>query len=254
MSNSLDLEKLLMSEIVGVLKDHGLGDNEEIVKEEKTEDKAVINEAYVTEAPKFDLKTELLSKKNKAAHQELLEGYVKTLNAISAHLDSVDKDNANLNHSAFRQLKIDEAYNYNAAFLHGLFFQNISDLNSAISMNSLAFMRIERDFGSFDTWQRDLIACSLSSRNGWAIMGYSTMLKRYVNTFIDLHSLNCMIGLHPIIVLDCWEHSYYRDYLKDRKSYIYGMMKELDWGVIENRIKIADQIHGLLKWVDIQTK
>ena len=85
MSNSLDLEKLLMSEIVGVLKDHGLGDNEEVVKEEKTEDKAVISEAYVTEAPKFDLKTELLSKKNKAAHQELLEGYVKTLNAISAH-------------------------------------------------------------------------------------------------------------------------------------------------------------------------
>lgn len=247
MNKNLDIEKLLMSEIVSVLKDHGLAEDRQEKKDVKSGEMKVISEAYVTEAPKFDLKTELLSKKNKAAHQELLEGYVKTLNAISAHLDSVDKDNANLNHSAYRQLKIDEAYNYNAAFLHGLFFQNISDLNSSISMNSLAFMRIERDFGSFDTWQRDFIACTLSSRNGWAIMGYSTMLKRYINTFIDLHSLNCMIGLQPIIVMDCWEHSYYRDYLKDRKSYVYGMMKELDWEVIENRIKIADQIHGLLK-------
>jgi superoxide dismutase len=56
-----------------------------------------------------------------------------------------------------------------------------------------------------------------------------------------------MIGFHPVIVMDCWEHSYYRDYLKDRKTYVFAMMKELDWNVIENRIKIADQIHGLLK-------
>ena len=62
-----------------------------------------------------------------------------------------------------------------------------------------------------------------------------------------MHSQNVMIGMQPIIVVDCWEHSYYRDYLKDRKTYVFAMMKELDWNVIENRIKIADQIHGLLK-------
>ncbi len=239
--NKKDIEQLLMKEIKSSLADSG------VLKEEVKEDNNTLNEAYVAEAPKFDLKTELLSKKNKAAHQELLEGYVKTLNTVSAKLDTADRDAANLNHSEFRSLKLDETYNYNAAFLHGLFFQNISDLNSTISMNSLSFMRIERDFGSFDAWQRDFIACSLSARNGWAVMGYSTMLKRYINTFIDLHSLNCMIGFQPIIVMDCWEHSYYRDYLKDRKTYIYAMMKELNWDTIESRVKIADQIHGLLK-------
>lgn len=239
--NKKDIEQLLMEEIKSSLTDSG------VLKEEVKEDNNTLNEAYVAEAPKFDLKTELLSKKNKAAHQELLEGYVKTLNTVSAKLDTADRDSANLNHSEFRSLKLDETYNYNAAFLHGLFFQNISDLNSTISMNSLSYMRIERDFGSFDAWQRDFIACSLSARNGWAVMGYSTMLKRYINTFIDLHSLNCMIGFQPIIVMDCWEHSYYRDYLKDRKTYIYAMMKELNWDTIESRVKIADQIHGLLK-------
>ena len=39
-----------------------------------------------------------------------------------------------------------------------------------------------------------------------------------------------------------WEHSYYRDYLRDKKTYIHAMMKELDWEVVEARVKKADKI------------
>jgi len=42
--------------------------------------------------------------------------------------------------------------------------------------------------------------------------------------------------------MDCWEHSYYRDYLSDRKTYVYGMMKELDWKEIDERFKKAEKI------------
>ena len=52
----------------------------------------------------------------------------------------------------FSSLKLDESHNHNAAFLHGLYFQNISDMNSEINADSIAFMRLERDFGSFDLW------------------------------------------------------------------------------------------------------
>jgi Fe-Mn family superoxide dismutase len=206
----------------------------------------IIKESYVTQAGKFDLKTELLSEKTKKSHQALLEGYVKELNEISAKLDSADTSEANLNNSEFRSLKIDETYNLNAAFLHGLYFQNISDLNSQVSTDSLSYMKLSRDFGTFDKWQEDFIACSLSARNGWAVTLYSTQLKRYVNTVIDLHSQNVMIGMQPLIVIDCWEHSYYRDYLKDRKTYVFAMMKELNWNVIEERFKQAEKIHKIL--------
>ena len=37
-----------------------------------------------------------------------------------------------------------------------------------------------------------------------------------------------------------------RDYLKDRKTYIYGMMKEFNWQVIEDRVKVADKIGRIL--------
>ena len=175
-----------------------------------------------------------------------MEGYVDQLNEISAQLDNANREKSNLNHSSFRALKIDEAYNHNAAFLHGLFFQNISDVNSQITMDSLAFMRLERDFGSFDKWQEDFMACAMAARNGWVVTAYNTQLRRYINMVIDLHSQNVMIGCHPVIVVDCWEHSYYRDYLKNRKAYVSGMMKELNWNVIEDRIKLADKFHKVL--------
>ena len=212
-----------------------------------TNSKKNLDESYVTQAKKFVLTTELLSEKNKKAHQELFEKYVETLNRVSAELDGADRSDANSNHSTFRSLKIDETFNLNGAFLHGLFFENISDPHSQLTMDSLTFMRLERDFGTFDAWQKDFIACAMSSRNGWAITVYNTFLDRYMNVVCDLQSLNVPFSAHPVIVLDMWEHSYYRDYLNDKKAYIFAMMKELDWDVVEKRIKKVEKIGKVLK-------
>jgi len=197
----------------------------------------ILEESYVTQAKKFDLKTELLSEKTKAARQKDFEGYIESLNEISAQLDTVDRDSANDRKSMFRGLKLDESHNMNAAFLRALHFENISDLRSNLTMDMLSFLRLERDFGSFDQWQKDFIACGMSSRDGYAITGYSVFLKRYMNMVIDTESLNVPIGFLPIISLDVAEGAYFRDYLSDRKSYIVNMMKEFNWDSIEKRIK-----------------
>ena len=47
--------------------------------------------------------------------------------------------------------------------------------------------------------------------------------------------------------MDMWQHSYYKDYLKDSKTYLIAMMKQLNWNVIEERIKKADKIINVLK-------
>ena len=238
-----DLNDIVNEAVSRTLFESGLTKrNTSVVAEEKQN----LSEAYVTQSGKFDLQTELLSSKTKKAHQELLDGYVKELNNISAKLDAADKAGANLNNSQFRSLKIDETYNHNAAFLHGLYFQNISDLNSNISMDSLSYMKITRDFGTFDAWQEDFVACSLSARNGWAMTVYNMSLQRYMNTVVDLHSDSVLINCIPIVVMDCWEHSYYKDYLKNRKAYVFAMMKELNWNVIEERIKKAEKIAKIL--------
>jgi Fe-Mn family superoxide dismutase len=201
-----------------------------------------VDEAYVVQAKKFDVKTESLSEKSKSAHQELMEGYVKALNEVSAKLDTADRENSNPNNSDFRSLKIDEAHNINASFLHGMFFDNIGSLSSRVTVDSIAYMKLARDFGDFNKWQKDFIACGMAARNGWVVTCYNTFLKRYINVVVDLHCLNIPFGCIPVIVVDCWEHTYYRDYLKDRKSYIFAMMKELNWDKIEERFEKTERI------------
>ena len=68
-----------------------------------------------------------------------------------------------------------------------------------------------------------------------------------MNTFIDLHSEHVPVGFYPVIVMDVWQHAYYRDYLKDAKTYTAAMMKELNWRVIEKRIQKADRITQIIR-------
>lgn len=211
------------------------------------EDKQPVNEAFAAQPKQIQVRTDFLSPSNVQNHVELYEDYVQKFNKASAGLDAVDKSSANPNHSAYRALKIDETFNMNAAYLHELYFANIGDAQSKIGMDSLSFMRLNRDFGTFDDWQRDFIACGLSSRCGWVVTYLNMYTQSYMNCVIDLHTDNVPVGMYPVIVMDLWQHAYYRDYLKDSESYMMGMMKQLRWPVIEKRFEKADRILNVLR-------
>lgn len=209
--------------------------------EKQTTEKS-LKEAYVAEPKKFQLKTEFLSAKTKKARLDEFQKYVKSLNETSAKLDTASREDADSIVSDFRSLKLDEVHCLNAAFLRALYFENIDDPQSQLSMDSISFMRIERDFGSFDEWQKDFIACGLSARSGYVITAYNIYLKRYMNFVIDDEAKNVPIGTHPVIVLDTSEGAYYRDYVDDQKTYILAMMKEFNWESIEARFKRAEKM------------
>jgi len=206
-----------------------------------------LDEAYVHEAKPFKQVSELVSQKTKSAHEELYKGYIESLNKISSELDTAERIDVNSRHGEYRSLKIDEVYNLNATWLHELYFSNCFDPHSEVTMDSMSYMRLERDFGTFEDWQRDFMACALSSRSGWAICGYHMFLRKYVNFFVDNHDSHVPVGFYPIIVVDMWEHSYYRDYLNDRKSYLISQMREFNWNVIEERLKKAESIAQAVK-------
>jgi Fe-Mn family superoxide dismutase len=207
----------------------------------------VLEEALVAQQKPFNLSTEFQSASTKRAHDGLYQGYIESFNRISAELDTVDRNDVKSNGSQYRSLKQDETYNMNGVYLHELYFSNISDVASSISMDTLSFMRLSRDFGDFDKWQSDFIACCLSARCGWAVTYYNIFTQSYMNTFIDLHSQQVPVGCIPVIVMDVWQHAYYRDYLSDVKTFVYAMMKELNWTVIEERIKKAEKIAQIMK-------
>lgn len=215
-----------------------------LFSEEKTTDD--VNESYVHEPKQFKQVTEFVSQKTKNAHVELYKGYIDSLNKVSSKLDTANRSEANSRHSEYRSLKLDEAYNLNATWLHELYFANSFDPHSEIVMDSMSFLRLQRDFGTFDDWQRDFMACALSAGNGWAICGYHMFLKKYVNFMVSNHSGDVPIGFYPIVVVDMWEHAY-RDYQTDKKSYLVAQLKELNWEVIEERVKKAESIAQVLK-------
>ena len=214
---------------------------------DKRDEHDTISESYVAQEKNFNLSTELLSDSNKKNHVELYQKYIEDFNRISAELDTANRDVAGSNSSQYRSLKIDETYNLNAIYLHELYFSNISDLHSQISKDSLSYMRLSRDFGTFDAWQKDFMSCALSSRCGWAITYLNFYTQSYMNCFIDLHSKDVPAGMYPVIVMDMWQHAYYKDYLKDSKTYLVAMMKQLRWPIIEKRIEKADKILQVLR-------
>lgn len=205
-----------------------------------------MNESYVTTTKKYDLNTEMLSEKSKDVIQSVFEDYSDKLNSISAELDVAVKEEANSNKSVYRSLKLDESHNINGTYLNALFLDNISDLQSVVSMDSLSFLRIERDFGNFDSWQDNFISCALSSRNGWAILAYSFPLKRYINVMLDDNDKGMQAATIPLLCLNMHEYVYFKDYMNNKKEYIYAMMKEINWEVVENRIKKIEKIAKII--------
>lgn len=228
-----NLGKIVIDETKKVVKAYGVDEN--------------LQEAYVAQPKQYRQVTEFLSQKTKDAHEELYKRYIKSLNDISAKLDSVDKTTDSSSHSDFRSNKLDEAYNLNAVWLHELYFANCFDPNSEIFMDSIAYIKLQNDFGTFDDWQKDFSACAMSCGNGWAICGYNIFLKKYVNTVISNHSQDVMMGLIPIIVVDMHEHAYYKDYILDKKSYLLSQLRSLNWTVIEERFTRTEAIARVVK-------
>jgi Fe-Mn family superoxide dismutase len=206
-----------------------------------------LNEALNAQEKSFNFKVDLLSQDNFQNHLELYKGYIQNFNKASAELDTVNREEVNSSYSDYRSTKEAETFNMNGVYLHELFFANVGDPHSEIKMDSLAYMRLSRDFGSFDAWQKDLMACASASQNGWAVTYLNTYTQTYKNTFIDMHSNNVPVGFYPVVVIDVWQHAYYRDYLKDVDTYTRAMMKTFKWNVIEDRIVKADKIIQVLR-------
>lgn len=243
-----ELQKIIESSVRGTFEAAGVKKPElpqkpvsKVVTEAKKTPTKGLKEALVLIPKSFLLKTEFLSSKTKEAHEKLYKAYTDTVNKVSSLLDAVNPEEANSNDSAFRSLKIDEQYNLNASKLHELYFTNISDQASQVAVDSLPYMRLARDFGTFDKWQFDFRACAMAAREGWAVCYFEPVKNCYMNCIVDGHNTGIPLGGVPIVVMDMWAHSYYRDYLEDKKSYVNAMMRELNWNVVEARMVVAEK-------------
>jgi len=200
-----------------------------------------LDENYDVRAKPVDLTTDLLSDKTKKLMKSAYEKSVADLNEVSTLIDGAQREATTSGRSAYRDLKRDEQRLISQSFLLANFLENIDDQNSTLNMDSLSYMRLTRDWGTFDDWQKDFLACAMKSRSGFAVTGYSRLLKRYMNFCID----DDMSGIPPdvsvVIAICVFDKFYTRDYLDRKESYIRAMMKEIRWDTAESRIKEIEQ-------------
>lgn len=239
MSTDKNLEKIIQEAVGNVLA--STVKIQKPVKEIIKTVKNIISEAVILMPRSFVLKTDVQSPTTKENHEKLYKSYVDSFNKISSKLDSVSKQDAeNPNDSEFRRLKIDENHNMNGAKFHELYFMNIGDLNSEIRADSIPFMRLSRDWGTFDQWQLDFRACGMAATEGWAICYFDPFKQRYFNCFVEKHNMYIPLMGIPVIVIDTWHHAWFYDYPGEKMEYLNKSMRELNWDVIEMRMLASE--------------
>lgn len=201
----------------------------------------VLKEAHYVVPQSFVLRTEKLSEDAKRAHERLYQGYVDKFNKASSALDAANKQEANSVSSEYRSHKVNETFSLNAIKLHELYFYNIGDLASEISVDAIPYMRLSRDFGNFQNWQFDFMAACRSAREGWGVVVYEPYKNAYMNIVIDSDDVNIPLGAIPVLVMDMWAHAYFKDYQDSKDDYIVAMMREINWDVVEARMLLAEK-------------
>ncbi|WP_461829117.1 superoxide dismutase [Aquifex sp.] len=176
------------------------------------------------------------------------KGYVAKYNEIQEKLadqNFADRSKANQNYSEYRELKVEETFNYMGVVLHELYFGMLAPGGKGEPSEALK-KKIEEDLGGLDACTNELKAAAIAFR-GWAILGLDIFSGRLVVNGLDAHNVYNLTGLIPLIVIDTYEHAYYVDYKNKRPPYVDAFFKNINWEVVNERFEKAMKAYEALK-------
>jgi len=174
-----------------------------------------------------------ISKKTVEEHLKLYQGYVNKYNEIQEKLAALTDDDfskANQVYSMIRELKTELSFAWGGVVNHEIYFGHLGG-KGGLPKGSL-LKQIEKDFGSFENYKKDLKATGIAAR-GWVWTAWNEKEGRLFNYLGDAQNTFPVWYAKPILALDTYEHAYFIDYGVNRASYIDAFFENLDWGVIE---------------------
>jgi Fe-Mn family superoxide dismutase len=169
------------------------------------------------------------------AHFSLYEGYVKKLNEIDEKLPKTDKALSNYSFGEYAELKRRFAVPYMGSYLHELYFDNLVPAGAPSDVFSDL---ITKSFGTMDTWKSDVKATGLAVP-GWVLTCYETVTGKLTNVQIMEHHIGFPVNHIPVLVMDTWEHAFFLDYKINRGAYIDAFFKNINWNIVNDRLKKA---------------
>lgn len=174
-----------------------------------------------------------ISKKTVEDHLKLYSGYVNKYNEITEKLKTLTEDDftkANQVFSTIRSLKTELSFAWGGIINHEIYFSHLGGTGGAASSNLL--QQIERDFGSFEDYKKDMKASAISAR-GWAWTVWNSREKKLMNHIGDSQNTYALWETTPLVALDTYEHAYFGDYGVNRGQYIDAFFENMDWSVVE---------------------
>lgn len=168
-------------------------------------------------------------------HFTLYGGYVTNVNKLSDSLAALTKEGKS-GLPEYAELKRRFGWEFDGMRLHELYFDNMVKDGSLPGSKSGLYQKIEKDFGSFENWEKDFRVTGAVRGVGWAILYFDAEADRLFNVWINEHDTGHFAGCKPLLVMDVFEHAFMLDYGTKRADYIEAFFKAIDWEVVEKRV------------------
>ena len=172
-------------------------------------------------------------------HTRLLARYVRDLNELISKnseykglsLTEIYSMASSRNDETTSKMQFLSAAVYN----HNLFFAILapSDDYSIRTPTGELSIAIKAEYGSVERFMIDFRDAALALRgSGWIFLCKDAKQKPRIVTCKD-HSLPDVDTYEPILILDCWEHAFFLDYLDKKKDYYENYFRLINWKLCE---------------------
>lgn len=168
-------------------------------------------------------------------HFTLYQGYVTNTNKIIELLAQMLKEDRGST-PEWAELKRRMGWEFNGMRLHEYYFENLGGKAPLNKVGKLA-KKMAEDFGSYENWEKAFNAVSTMRGIGWAVLYQDVTNGRLINFWINEHDVGHPAGCNPILILDVFEHAFMIDYGLKRADYIASFFRNIDWPVVEGRLK-----------------
>ena len=169
-------------------------------------------------------------------HFTLYQGYVNNFNKLDEILMAMEKE-GKFGMPEFAELNRRLGWEFNGMRLHEYYFNNLTKEFKEIDKSSELYKKIEKEWGSYEMWEKDFKSMAGMRGIGWGILYYDKEADRLFNVWINEHDAGHFAGCQPLLIMDIFEHAYMFDYGIKRADYIEAFMKIINWGAIACRLK-----------------
>jgi Fe-Mn family superoxide dismutase len=168
-------------------------------------------------------------------HFTLYQGYVTNTNKLTDILGGMLKEGKTAA-PEYAELKRRMGFEFNGMRLHEYYFENLGG-KTALEKTGKFGKKVAEAFGSYEAWETDFKATGSMRGIGWVVLYHDPVNGGLFNQWINEHETGHFAGCTPVLVMDVFEHAFMIDYGLKRADYITSFFKNINWDIIDKRIK-----------------